>query len=92
MSFSYIWCTHSPLVSMNLALIDPFQLAQDFPDSLRDQLRSGHASTLRFNRKGDYLACGRSDGKVVIYDLETMSVALKLHGHFKQVGLGTEEW
>jgi COMPASS component SWD1 len=68
---------------MNLALIDPFQLAQDSPDALTNDLRkleiprrkisthvfpdSGHATTLRFNRKGDYLASGRADGKVVIW-------------------------
>ncbi len=74
---------------MNLALIDPFQLAQDFPDTVTDDLSkfsivftltddslqaslltsvgSGHATTLRFNRKGDYLASGRVDGKVIIW-------------------------
>jgi COMPASS component SWD1 len=46
---------------------------------------SGHATTLRFNRRGDYLASGRADGKVVIWDLETMGIGLKLHGHFKQI-------
>ena len=25
------------------------------------------------------------DGKLVIWDMQTMSVALKMHGHFKQV-------
>jgi hypothetical protein len=61
---------------MNLALIDPFQLAQDHPDTLTHVLstfsasetrsyiaekgsESGHAVTLRFSRKGDYLASGR---------------------------------
>jgi hypothetical protein len=84
---------------MNLALIDPFQLAQDSPDALVDEFSksiyhsltasesqetannaelmpghqtdplegSGHATTLRFSRKGDYLASGRVDGKVVIW-------------------------
>ena len=28
---------------------------------------SGHATTLRFSRKGDYMASGRVDGKVVIW-------------------------
>lgn len=28
---------------------------------------SGHATTLRFNRKGDYLASGRVDGKIIIW-------------------------
>ena len=48
-------------------------------------LGSGHATTLRFNRRGDYLASGRADGKVIIWDLETMGIGVKLHGHFKQI-------
>lgn len=67
---------------MNLSLIDPFVLAQDYPDTLTEKLSmyipsvtegwkakieecrlirtgSGHATCLRFNRKGDYLASGR---------------------------------
>ncbi|KAJ9645527.1 uncharacterized protein PV06_07789, partial [Exophiala oligosperma] len=70
---------------MNLALIDPFQLAQDSPDALTNDLRCGHATTLRFSRKGDYLASGRVDGKVVIWDMETFGVAMRLVGHWKQI-------
>lgn len=61
---------------MNLALTDPFILAQDCPEALTGKLRkthppyllsyadfqlpgSGHATCLRFNRKGDFLASGR---------------------------------
>lgn len=61
---------------MNLSLIDPFVLAQDYPDTLTGKLSthplsqshemalmlisgSGHATCLRFNRTGDYLAAGR---------------------------------
>lgn len=66
---------------MNLSLIDPFDLAQDYPDTLTDKLStlqrleaisitlvqtgikrdigSGHATCLRFNRRGDFLASGR---------------------------------
>ncbi|EEH15894.2 hypothetical protein PABG_05981 [Paracoccidioides brasiliensis Pb03] len=70
---------------MNLALIDPFVLAQDYPDALTGNLRSGHATCLRFNRKGDFLASGRVDGTVVIFDVETDGVARKLRGHSKQI-------
>ncbi|KAK2809261.1 hypothetical protein FQN50_003902 [Emmonsiellopsis sp. PD_5] len=70
---------------MNLALIDPFVLAQDYPDTLTGNLRSGHATCLRFNRKGDFLASGRVDGTVVIFDVETNGVARKLRGHSKQI-------
>ncbi|PKX93862.1 Set1-mediated histone H3-K4 methylation subunit Swd1 [Aspergillus novofumigatus IBT 16806] len=70
---------------MNLSLIDPFVLAQDYPDSLTEKLRSGHATCLRFNRRGDYLASGRVDGTVVIFDIETNGVARKLRGHTRQI-------
>ncbi|RKF55527.1 Set1 complex component swd1 [Erysiphe neolycopersici] len=70
---------------MNLSLVDPFALAQDYPESLVGSLRSGHTSCVRFNRKGDYLAAGRVDGTVVIFDVETNGVAKKLKGHVRQV-------
>lgn len=70
---------------MNLSLVDPFALAQDYPESLIGSLRSGHTSCVRFNRKGDYLAAGRVDGTVVIFDVETNGVAKKLKGHVRQV-------
>ncbi|CAL5866805.1 uncharacterized protein PFLUO_LOCUS1015 [Penicillium psychrofluorescens] len=70
---------------MNLSLIDPFILAQDYPDSLTEKLRSGHATCLRFNHKGDYLASGRVDGVVVIFDIETNGVSRKLRGHTRQI-------
>ncbi|KAI9806450.1 MAG: chromatin binding protein [Piccolia ochrophora] len=70
---------------MNLSLIDPFVLAQDYPDSLSANLRSGHATCLRFNRTGDYLASGRVDGTIAIFDVETNGVARKLRGHTRQI-------
>ncbi|KAI4103141.1 MAG: hypothetical protein L6R37_003962 [Teloschistes peruensis] len=70
---------------MNLSLIDPFILAQDYPDTLTGKIRSGHATCLRFNRKGDFLASGRSDGTVVVFDVETNGVARKLRGHTRQI-------
>ncbi|KAI4129241.1 MAG: hypothetical protein LQ347_003861 [Umbilicaria vellea] len=70
---------------MNLSLIDPFVLAQDYPDSLTGKLSSGHATCIRFNRRGDFLASGRVDGTVVIFDVETNGVARKLRGHTRQI-------
>ncbi|MCJ1421480.1 chromatin binding protein [Xylographa parallela] len=70
---------------MNLSLIDPFVLAQDYPDALTGKLRSGHATCIRFNRKGDFLASGRVDGIIVIFDVETNGVAHKLRGHTRQI-------
>ncbi|KAJ5614541.1 hypothetical protein N7528_008195 [Penicillium herquei] len=70
---------------MNLSLIDPFILAQDYPDTLTEKLRSGHATCLKFSHTGDYLASGRVDGTVVIFDIETNGVARKLKGHTRQI-------
>ena len=69
---------------MNLSLLDPFVLAQDYPESLAGNLRSGHATCLRFNRTGDFLASGRVDGTVVIGEGETNGGARKLRGHTRQ--------
>ncbi|TGZ84294.1 WD40 repeat-like protein [Ascodesmis nigricans] len=70
---------------MNLSLLDPFTLAHEFPDTLQAQLRSGHSTVIRFNRKGDLLASGRVDGTVVLFDVETNSLAKVLRGHIRQV-------
>ncbi|RJE18303.1 component swd1 [Aspergillus sclerotialis] len=70
---------------MNLSLVDPFVLAQDYPDTLTEKIRSGHATCLRFNQKGDYLASGRVDGTIAIFDVETNGVARKLRGHTRQI-------
>jgi COMPASS component SWD1 len=70
---------------MNLSLTDPFVLAQDYPESTTASLRSGHATAVRFNRKGDFLASGRVDGTVVVFDVETLGVARKLRGHTRQI-------
>lgn len=70
--------------TMNLLLSDDY-LLQDYPESMTSTIRSGHATMLRFNRKGDYLASGRVDGTVVVWDLETMGVARKMRGHNKSI-------
>jgi COMPASS component SWD1 len=70
---------------MNLALIDPFVLAQDYPESTTATLRSGFSTCIRFNRGGDLLASGRVDGLIVIFDTETNGVARKFSGHKRQV-------
>lgn len=70
---------------MNSSLIDPFILAQDYPESLTGKLRSGHATCIKFNRKGDFLASGRVDGTIVVFDIETNGVARKLRGHTRQI-------
>ncbi|KAJ5682691.1 WD repeat protein [Penicillium macrosclerotiorum] len=70
---------------MNLSLVDPFILAQEYPEHFTEKLQSGHATCLRFNHTGDYLASGRVDGTVVIFDIETNGVARKLQGHTRQI-------
>ncbi|KAK3329480.1 SWD1-like protein [Apodospora peruviana] len=69
---------------MNLLLSDDY-LLQDYPEHITNTIRSGHSTCVRFNRKGDYLASGRVDGTVVIWDLDTMGVARKLRGHSKNI-------
>ncbi|KAF4125175.1 COMPASS component SWD1 [Geosmithia morbida] len=69
---------------MNLLLSDEY-LLQDYPDCITNTIRSGHTTMMRFDRKGDYLASGRGDGTVVIWDLDTMGVARKLRGHNKNI-------
>jgi COMPASS component SWD1 len=70
---------------MNLALSDPYSLAQEYPEYQTSTLKSGHVTCVRFNRKGDFLAAGRTDGKVVIFDMDVSSVARKLKGHTRQI-------
>ncbi|KAL6863072.1 chromatin binding protein [Amphichorda felina] len=69
---------------MNLLLSDDY-LLQDYPECITNTIRSGHTTMMRFDRKGDYLASGRGDGTVVVWDLETMGVARKLRGHNKNI-------
>lgn len=69
---------------MNLLLSDDY-LLQDYPENITNTIRSGHSTCVRFNRTGDFLASGRVDGTVVIWDLETMGVARKLRGHSKNI-------
>jgi len=64
---------------MNLALSN--DVLDDYPEQVTKRRRSGHATCVKFNRKGDYLATGRSFGPVVVWDVDTMSIARKLRGH-----------
>ncbi|KAG9256050.1 WD40-repeat-containing domain protein [Emericellopsis atlantica] len=65
---------------MNLLLSDDY-LLQDYPETITNWIRSGRTTMIRFDYKGDFLASGRADGVVVIWDMETMGVARKLRGH-----------
>lgn len=72
---------------MNLALQDPFAVAKEYPDTLVHTLQHGHAVHIQFNRKGDYLALGLSDGTIVIYDLVSFAIVcvLQKEGHVRPV-------
>lgn len=72
---------------MNLALQDPFTVAKEFPDTLVHTLQYGHSVYIQFNRKGDYLASGLSNGTIVIYDLSTNTIVcvLSCGGHVRPV-------
>ena len=56
----------------NLTLLDPFLTLIDYPSTLIASLRSGHSTCTRFSPCGSFLASGRVDGCVVVYDVETM--------------------
>lgn len=84
---------------MNLSLIDPFVLAQDYPDALTGNLResdfalqvaaltgkpgSGHATCIRFNRRGDFLAAGRVRSLPPLGDMTEMVAGRRHHRHFR---------
>lgn len=72
---------------MNLALQDPFTVAKEFPDTLVHTLQYGHSVYIQFNRKGDYLASGLSNGTIVVYDLSTNTIVciLSSMGHSRPI-------
>ncbi|EEY21295.1 Set1 complex component swd1 [Verticillium alfalfae VaMs.102] len=71
---------------MNLLLADPEE-AVEYIEQITNTntIRSGHATCLRFNRTGDFLASGRVDGTLVVWDIETMGVARKMRGHNRSI-------
>lgn len=73
--------------SMNLFLQDPFTVAKEYPDTLVQTFQYGHSVTIEFNRKGDYLASGLSNGAIAIYDLVSngMVALLSQGGHTRPV-------
>lgn len=78
---------------MNAQLLNPFTL--DIPDAVNFTLDTADCTTLSFNHSptspfaGHYLAVGRSDGLITIWDIETKSVLRLLSGHVRGVtGLG----
>ena len=72
---------------MNLSLQDPFTVAKEYPDTLVHTLGYGHSVHIQFNKKGDYLALGLSDGTVLVYDLASLAIVcvLSRDGHVRPV-------
>lgn len=73
---------------MNAQLLNPFTI--DIPDSVSTTLSTAECSVLLFNHgpstlSGQYLAVGRSDGYITIWDIETKSVLRLLAGHVRPV-------
>lgn len=72
-------------INMNLSLLDPFALAQEYPESQSAVLAYGQSGCVKFNRTGDYLASGLLDGTIAIFDCDTNGVLLVLRGHSRPV-------
>lgn len=73
---------------MNAQLLNPF--ARDTPDRIESSLENACATCLAFNHgrglfAGQYLAVGRSDHYVAIYDLEVRSILRWFLGHVKPI-------
>lgn len=73
---------------MNAQLLNPFTI--DIPDSVSSTLETAECTVCRFNDgfgvfHGQYLAVGRSDGWITIWDIETRSVLRLLPGHVRAV-------
>lgn len=73
---------------MNAQLLNPFTI--DIPDSVASTIEAAECTTCVFNHglnalHGQYLAVGRSDGYISIWDVETKSVVRVLSGHVRAV-------
>jgi COMPASS component SWD1 len=65
---------------MNLVLFDSY-VRKALPEYIEETLDDGMATCCAFNRRGSLLAVGCHDGRTVIWDFETRSVAKILIGH-----------
>eukprot|EP00884_Botryococcus_braunii_P022577 jgi/Botrbrau1/9002/Bobra.0148s0105.1 len=69
---------------MNRRLQDPF-LSTVLPDKIDDTLEDGSVTCVDFNRLGNFLAAGCSDGTILIYDFDTRGVHQKFKLHSTSV-------
>ena len=70
---------------MNLELVDPFELHSELPEVIEAKLDDGDVAVCAFNRRGNLLAGGCTDGKVLIWDFDTHGVSRTFEGHAKSV-------
>lgn len=57
----------------------------DFPEHVGESLEDGFAVTCAFNRRGTLLAVGCNDGRVAVWDFDTLQVARVLLKHLMVV-------
>lgn len=70
---------------MNLELLDPFQ-QEEVPDIVKNYLEDGgNVLTCAFNRRGNYVAGGCSDGRCLIWDFETTGIIREFKGHVDKI-------
>ena len=70
---------------MNLELVDPFELHSELPEVFETKLDDGDVAVCAFNRRGNLLAGGCQDGKVLVWDFDTHGVSRTFEGHTNSV-------
>ena len=70
---------------MNLELVDPFELHSELPEVFEAKIEDGDVAVCAFNRRGNLLAGGCTDGKVIVWDFDTHGVSRTFEGHTASV-------
>ena len=70
---------------MNLALVDPFELHSALPEVFEAKIEDGDVAVCAFNRRGNLLAGGCTDGKILVWDFDTNGVSRTFEGHTASV-------
>ena len=70
---------------MNLELVDPFELHAELPEVIEAKLDDGDVGVCAFSRRGNLLAGGCRDGKLLVWDFGTHNVARVFEGHTANV-------
>ncbi|XP_047968607.1 protein RBL-like [Salvia hispanica] len=75
---------------MKAPIIDPLQ--GDFPEVIEEYLEYGVMKCIAFNRRGNLLAAGCSDGSCIIWDFETRGIAKELKDKDCAVAITSVSW